>query len=362
MKYISKSLKIIKKYTWIIVFILAILGVRAYYTRDGVKTVMVKPVTIQNRIVEKTVSASGKVKSQNSAELSFNTTGRIQSINVKEGDTVQKGQLLAYLDANTVSQTIQTYKDARDIAIRDKELFVDSYQDDKDAIGGSIQYDINIRRYDEKISQSEAAYNAQKDSLRNSYIYAPFTGVVVDVQKEVGESASIGQTIFKLENLNNVIFEIELDQEDYGLVKLDQTAIIELDAYPNSSYGGKVSLLPMYANGNGGSNFIVEITLDPAKENTPLVGMTGDAKIITSRTGTEVSSLLYDEILFDDEDMPYVYVLNTTTGLVEKQTIEIGLEGDIYTEVKSNLDKQIITGINDDIEVKEGYKAKLINQ
>lgn len=361
MKYISKTLKIIKKYIWFIVGILAILGVRAYYTRDGIKTVMVKPVQIQNKVIEKTVSASGKVKSQNSAELSFNTTGRIQNINVKKGDTVQKGQLLAYLDANSVSQSVQTYKDARDIAIRDKELFIDSYEDDKDAIGGSVQYDINIRRYDEKISQAEAAYNAQKDSLRNSYIYAPFTGVIVDVQKEIGENSSLGQTVFKLENLNNVIFEIELDQEDYGLVKLGQTAIVELDAYSNIQYGGKVSLLPMYANGNGGSNFIVEITLDPAKENTPLVGMTGDAKIITSKT-EEVSALLYDEILFDDEDKPYVYVLNNSTGLVEKQIIEIGLEGDIYTEVKSNLEKQIITGINDDIEVKEGYKAKLVQQ
>lgn len=358
---IKKTFKHIKRFGWLLLAIIVFVLARGYYTRDGIKTLAVKEVKIENKVVEKTVSASGKVKSENSANLSFNGTGRIAQITVKKGDTVKKGQLLSYLDTQSFNQTIQTYKDARDIAIRDKELFVSQYEDDKSAIGGQDDYDINIRRYDEKISQASASYNSQKDSLRNSYIYAPFDGVVVDATKEVGENASLGETIIKLENLNKIIFEIELDQEDYGSVKLGQTVLVDLDAYSDVKFGGKVSLLPLYADGTSGSNFTVEVTLDPSKEMSPLVGMTGDAKIIVAVTDKEVPVLLYDQVFFDDEDKPYVYVVNAE-GLIEKQIIEIGLEGDIYTELKTNLDKPIITGINDQIEVTAGYKAKLIKQ
>jgi len=355
---LKKTFKHIKKYSWILAATLVFIIARSYYTSDGIKTLSVKEVKVENRIVEKTVSASGKVKSENSANLSFNSTGRVSNIYFKKGDSVKKGQLIAYLDTQSFNQTIQSYKDSRDIALRDKEIFVEQYEDNKSAIGGENDYDINIRRYDEKISQADALYNSQKNSLRNSYIYAPFDGVIVDITKEIGENASLGETIIKLENLNQIVFEIELDQEDYGFVQVGQEATIDLDAYNNTTFGGKVSLLPKYADGTSGSSFIVEIAMDPSKEISPLVGMTGDARIIVSKTETGVPSLLYDEILTDDEDKPYVYVVKN--NMIEKQNIEIGLEGDIYTELKTPIEDTIVTGANDKVEVTAGYKAKLI--
>jgi len=346
-----------KKYTWILLVIVVFLGVRWFYTRDGIKTVVVKVINPEQRIVEKTVSTSGKIKSQNSADLSFNTTGRIYFINVKKGDSVKKGTLLARLDTRVASQNVQYYQDSRDIAIRNRELFIEQYDKNREKLGGENDYQITLKKNNELVSQAEAAYQGQLDTLRNSYIYAPIDGVIIDVKKEVGESASLGETIIKIENLNNIVFEVELDQEDYGLVKLGQSAKIELDAYSNIEFDGEVSLLPMYTDSASGSSFIVEISVKPTAENKPLIGMTGDAKIIVSKTSAEVPSLFYDEILFDEQNKPYVYVLNGE--LIKKKNIEIGLEGDVYTEIKSIPEEKIITGINKDIEINEGYKAKI---
>jgi len=354
----KKIKTILKKYSWVLIVIVVTMSVRWFYTRDGIKTITVKEITPENRIVEKTVSASGIVKSQNSANLSFNSTGRVSYIGVEKGDDVKAGQLLSGLDTNVAMQNVQYYKDARDVALRNRELFIEEYETNKDAVGGKDEYAITLRKYNELLSQAEAAYQAQSDSIRNSYIYAPFDGVIVDVTKEVGENAAIGETVIKLENLNNIVFEVELDQEDYGLVKLGQKAKVELDAYKGVEFDGNITLLPMYADGKTGTSFVVEISISEQEGHTPLIGMTGDTKVVIEQTNAEVASLFYDQILYDDEDNPYVYVLEG--DLIKKQYIEIGLEGDIYTELKAVPNKPIVVGLNDKVEVKEGYKAKVI--
>ena len=356
----KKTVKIIKKYAWVFIVLGIFIGVRWFYTRDGIKTLPVKIITPEDRVVEKTVSASGNVKSLENADLSFNATGRVIYIGVKKGDSIKKGQMIAKLDNDSTLQTVQYYRDARDVALRNRDLFVEQYESNKDAVSGKDEYDITLRKYDELVSQAEAAYLAQVDNVRNSYIYAPFDGVIVDLTKETGENASLGETVVKLENLNNIVFEVELDQEDYGLIKLGQEAKIELDAYNNVEFEGIVSLLPMYADGTSGSSFVIEMTINPKGNYNPLIGMTGDARIVVSKTDTKVPALVYDQILFDDGNKSYVFVLNG--DLIEKQSVEIGLEGDIYTELKSLPDKQMVTGLNDKIEMKEGYKAKILKQ
>lgn len=355
---ISNAFSFIKKYLWLFAVVAVFFGVRWFYTREGIKTINVKGVSPENRIIEKTVSTSGKIKSQNSANLSFNTTGRISQILVKKGESVKKGQLLAKLNTEATSQNVQYYKDSRDIAVKNRELFIEQYDKNRERLGGEKDYQISLTKNNELVSQAEAAYQGQVETLRNSYIYAQMDGVVVDVKKEVGENASIGETVIKLENLDKIVFEVDLDQEDYGFVKVGQPAKVELDAYSNIEFDGEVSLLPMYANEESGSNFLVEITLKANSEHTPLIGMTGDAKIVVAKTDKEVPSLFYDQIYFDTQDKPYVYVLNE--NLIQKQYIDIGLEGDIYTELKSVPDKKILIPQNDSIEIKEGYRAKLM--
>jgi len=349
-----------RKYLWVLALIGLFLGMRWFYSRDGVQTLAVKIVTPEKKVIEKTISASGKVKSQNSADLSFNTSGRVSYLGIKKGDTVKKGQLLARLDTSIVDKNIQYYKDARDIAVRNRELFVQQYDSHRNSVGGDDEYNIMLRKNDEMVSQAEAAYQGQLDAINNSYIYASFEGVVTDVKKELGENAAPGEVVVKVENLNNIIFEIALDQEDYGYMKIGQFAKVELDAYSNVEFTGKVTSLPLYADGISGTTFTIEISLDKKEESTPLVGMTGDAKVVVNKTEGEVSSLFYDQVLFDDNDKPYVFVLDG--NLIKKQSIEIGLEGDIYTEIKTVPDKQIVVGLNDKIEVKEGYKANIMSK
>ena len=86
--------------------------------------------------------------------------------------------------------------------------------------------------------------------------------------------------------------------------------------------------------------------------------MTGEAKVFVKSTEVQVPSLYYDEIFTDEENKPYVWI--DDGGYIKKLNVEVGLEGDIYTELKTTPTQDVIVPFNSDIEFKTGYKAKIM--
>ena len=175
--------------------------------------------------------------------------------------------------------------------------------------------------------------------------------------KKEGEISTLSETIIKLADLDNLFFEVKLDQEDFGLVNIGQNVKVDLDSYENFSFIGKVSHLPNFADSSGSTQeFIVEITVDPSENRPVLLGMTGEASIIVSQTETEVPVLQFDTI-FTNVDEKYIWTVEN--GVTKKRIIQTGLEGDLYTEIKEDLTGvQIVIPTNNDIEIEEGKTPK----
>lgn len=349
---------IYKKTRKFIPFIIILVGMFIYFNSRTNLTSVVKKTSIENRVVKKTISGSGYVKAKEQANVSFVSTGAIKDIYVKEGQGVWAGKILASIDSDTQKQTVQYYKDARDIAKKELELFIHNKKDNEDLLGGPTAYGIKLKEYEESLSQAEASYQAQVATLSKTNISSPINGTVIDITKEVGETATLGETVVTVGSLDNFIFEVLVDQEDYGSIKINQEVEIKLDSYGDKVFTGKVNKLPSHANASDGS-FTIEVDIDKSPEDNLAVGMTGDAYMLVASSTKEVPSLLYSDILFDDDDKPYVWV--SDKGKAMKQSIEIGLEGDLYTEVKTSIDKIIVVPAKDEVEIKEGYITKIIN-
>ena len=69
----------------------------------------------------------------------------------------------------------------------------------------------------------------------------------------------------------------------------------------------------------------------------------------------------FDEINFDEEDKAFVWVLDENQKL-KKRYVEVGLEGDIYTEIKDDISETIVTPVNAEDDVQEGFKVRIINE
>lgn len=346
--------KIIK---FILIGIPLALGVWFFLLRPKQLTSMVRRVEVENKVVNRTVSAKGSVKADNQADMTFISSGKIAYISVEKGDVVKKGQPLTYLDTSVQNQTVQSYKDARDVALRNKDLFEEQKDANITALGGEDEYDIKLRQLDEYISQAEAAYQAQVSLLKNSYIYAPFDGTVVSVNKKVGETAVTGETIITLADLNAFVFEISIDQEDYGYIKMDQPVRIKLDSYEGYEFITKVSELPLTADAVTGM-FDIEIPIEGDNEHNITVGMLGDSYIDVLSTEDGVRALTIDEIYYDISDEPFVWIV--VDGKLKKLPVELGVEGDIYTEIMTEVGEVFVPAV-DGQKLTEGYTARIIN-
>jgi RND family efflux transporter MFP subunit len=328
------------------------------FLREKNITVLVSSVDVEDRIVTRSLSSNGYIKSKSSASLSFVSTGRIAKILVQENEPVTKGQLLAYLDTTTQQNTIQYYKDARDIAIKDRELFIDQKTANTATLGGDKRYNIKLNEYDEALSQAEAYYQAQVSVLTNMYIRAPFDGVVTSITKSENETATAGDVVINVNDLTTLQFEVSVDQNDYGLIKVNQEVIVEIDSYTGYKLPGKVIAVPLFSNALDEFDVDVNVVSDEAH---PLrIGMKGDASIILDSTVDKVKSLTVDVISYDESDNPFVWVIRNNK--IYKQPVTIGLEGDIFVELKSELTDPVVISAKDGQKMLDGYKAKIINK
>jgi membrane fusion protein, multidrug efflux system len=349
----------VKKYLKIVLPVIVVSAILwLFFIREKSITVTVRKVELQNRIVLRTVTAGGAIKSNSQADLSFQSTGKLLAVKVKQGDEVKKGQLLAYLDTASLSQTVQYYKDALDIKLREQELFIDDYKANKDTYGGDKRYNIKLKEYDEAVSQAKAAYQAQTANFSNSYIYAPFNGVAVEVKKDAGETAAIGETVITVADLNDLIFKIRVDQEDYGLLKEGQDVEIKLDAYGDEKFTGKVLKLPYFAN-TSTEQFDIDIKTGGKTDKPLRLGMNGDAYVILQSSGTEVPSLTVDDVSYDESDNPYVWILDNKK--IKKYPVEFVIEGDVFVGIKNQIPGTILVSSKESQKMVEGYTAKIIN-
>ena len=120
------SKKIFNKYTYIIVAVLLI-GTGLFFYFKNASIVKVRQVNLKTEKVEKTVSASGTVDSDIAADLSFRTVAKLAKINVKEGDSVTKGQLLASADLNSAYQTAKSYEAAVEQAKTERDKYIKNH-------------------------------------------------------------------------------------------------------------------------------------------------------------------------------------------------------------------------------------------
>jgi HlyD family secretion protein len=253
---------------------------------EDVKKVAVEKVKLRD-IVE-TVSASGKIQPEVEVKISPDVSGEIVELNVKEGDRVNKGQLLvrilpdiyqSYVDRsvaalnsskanleNSKSRLIQAesqyMKSNLDFA-RNKKLFeeklisVSEWETAKSANEVSkAEVDAarqNVAAAEFGVRSAEASQKEALDNLRKTSIFAPVDGTISKLNVEKGErvvgtSQMAGTEILVLANLNEMEVSVDVNENDIVRVHVGDTATIEVDAYLGKKFKGVVTEVANSAN------------------------------------------------------------------------------------------------------------------
>ena len=215
------------------------------------------------------LNASGYITPRRRATIAAKITGRVTAVFFDEGTRVKEGQMLATLDDADYKRALDSTKADRDSAeaaiadlevqLRNAEIELKRAQQLHDAGIGtqealdnarttadSLRAKITLAK--QQVAASEARIAEARQAVDNCSIHAPFAGIVVSKDAQVGEmvspnSAGGGFTrtgIATIVDMNSNEIEVDVNESYIARVKEGQAVRATLDAFPDAPYGAKV--------------------------------------------------------------------------------------------------------------------------
>ncbi len=288
------------------------------------------------------VAVSGTITSPASpSNVSFLVSGKVVQVGPREGDHVVKGQLLATIDHTDYQLALTTAEKQTEMAKIAFERAEDEHRRMKMLFDAKSlapnDYEKFKSAYESAKQQHEQAVASERISrkrLNDAELRSPIDGFISRRSIEPGQTASAGQTVFEIVNLDTVEVSVGVPETDVHLVRAGQQAVITLPALPGDSFKGVVRLVNVSAD-PATRTFMTRISIPNAK-HTLRIGMVAEARI----RGDKVVKMLtvpVDAIVRDAQGATIVYVYYPDQKRVYAKRVEIGAPCERNLEVRSGL-------------------------
>ena len=295
-----------KKLKWIIISLVILIVLLIVLKKTGVLgkeegTKVTSQKVVRTTIVE-TVNASGKIYPEVEVKLSPDISGEIVELNVEEGDSVRKGQVLARIYGDIYA----TQRDQAAAIVNQQQAQVANASASLAALQAQLDqakktYDMQKQLFDEKVisrnefNTADAAYktaianlNAARQGIRGSQasvqsakaglakankdisratLEAPMSGVIslLNVKKGervVGSSMMAGTEMMRIADMSKIEIRVDVGENDIPKVHLGDSASIEVDAFNNRKFKGVVTQIASSNTGAASQNALATTTTD----------------------------------------------------------------------------------------------------
>jgi RND family efflux transporter MFP subunit len=213
------------------------------------------------------VYATFQVEATKSANLAFDSSGIINHIFVDIGSVVKKDDVIATLE----NSDLQAHFTMVETNLKYIKKDLDRYEMVKDVVDAS-KLDTYKNQYEMK--KAELAY--QQALLNKTSLKAPFDGIIISKEAEVGDTVSgqLLKTIFEIQSKSDRKIILEFDQKYHKIVKVGNIFRYKLDG-DEKTYSGKITKIYPLANAKT-RKIKAEV-----QANDLLVGLFGDGYITT---------------------------------------------------------------------------------
>lgn len=168
------------------------------------------------------------------ATLKLNSSGIVDSIMVDIGSKVRKGDILLKIQNNTQVQNVNIQKaqvDATEQTYKFQKNQFERYEQSRSAVDKNTYEQIyfNFKKTESDFKVAQATLQYQEELLANTYLKAPFDGVIADRTVELGDGVTQnGTELFKLIS-NDIKLIIEFDSKYVGKVKVGDVYTFSVD-------------------------------------------------------------------------------------------------------------------------------------
>ncbi len=353
-------------------------------TAGGSTLSQVPSMALAKGDVVSSLSLTGPVSGTDSADVVSNLHSEVLEIRVKEGDTVEKGQVLAVIDRTDAQKEVDVAQNAYDLAVseyneslRDTKIGYEKAKQDYST--ASLNYERNktlfeagaissaefeavgnalsdARRavegyrmengqavpdesYELKVKAAQFELDQKKRDLEDTEVKSPISGTVVRVNSKVGQFADKPEDekpMFIIENLAQLEMELQISEYSVGDVSVGLPVDITADILNGKTVTGTITSISPTGEektGSASTERVVPATVSIDKEDSGLIaGITARASIVTERA-EDVFKVPSSAVRTGEDGSSQIAVLKEGTGIVHFVSVDTGVESDLETEI-----------------------------
>ncbi len=393
-----------RKKVYLLLFILVVLVIIALVTKktgfnkESKYKVAIEKVKKKN--ITEIVSANGKIEPEKEIKITPYISGEVVELGVIEGEYVKKGDFLAKIDpeiyksnferiqanlnrqkagmanararlAQVQAQYLKAKKDyERQLKLYNQEVIseaeIENYKSQYDVAQANVNAaNENLKASEYDIKSMQASLKEARENLSRTSLFAPSEGTISRLNIEVGERVtgasqfSAGTELMRIANLEKMEVNVSVNENDIIKIHLQDTVLIEVDAYFNRKFKGIVTEIATSASTSGQlsadqvTNFDVKVRILPssyadlmtkegANKSPFRPGMSASVDIQTN-TQYDTPSVLIQAVVAKTDttsstDKLSEYVFVEENGLAIKKMVETGIQDNEYIQIKKGLD------------------------
>ena len=349
-------MKKVIKYIIVVLIVAVFAGTFVFlYKNSQPEEIRYQELPAQKQDVARSTVLTGKIVPRNEVNIKPQINGIIAEIYKEAGQMVQQGEVIARLtvipDMNSLSAAQSrvrlseiNLKQAQTNFDREKALF------EKNLISAE-----EYEKTEQQLNQAKEEYAASQESLEvirdgvssknatssSTLIRSTITGLILDIPVKVGNSViqantlNDGTTVATVANMNDLIFEGQIDETEVGSLYEGMPLTITIGALKDYTFDASLEYIsPKAVENNGANQFKVKAAVKVDSEHVIRSGYSANAQIDLEKA-TDVLTVPESALEFVKEES-YVYK-KAQDGTYTKTKVETGLSDGVNIEIKDGL-------------------------
>lgn len=311
-------------------------------------------VLAQTRTLAQGLPISGALKAADSAVVKARVAGELQGLAVREGDSVQAGQVLARIAPTEVQARLQQAVEQAGAAQAQIDIAQRQFANNQALVdqGFISQTALDTSRATLTAAQSThraalAAAAVARQTVADAVLRAPISGVVSQRLAQPGERVAVDTRVLEIVDIRRMELEASVSAADAVALRVGQTAQLHIEGSASDAQIAATVARINPSTQAGSRSVLVYLAVAPApglRQGLFAEGTLGTAQVTT--LAVPVSALR------TDKPLPYVQVV--ANGKVQHQTVVPGLRGQVGAEAMV-----AVTGLAEGAQVIQGSLGML---
>ena len=307
---------------------------------EAVVGVPVETIPVGTQDFERTISVACKTAAESTVNVIAKVSGmeQIMAVNVKVGDKVAKGEVLAILNTDStrlqMEQAQLAYNNAQDTYDKNLALF------EAGAVSQNQMDQLKLQ-----LDNAANSLNQIKLALDYATVTAPISGTVVTVNADEGSYASASQPMFVLANVDDLEVKAGVTESNVGKIQMGQKVSVKVGAAGAEPIEGTITEISKVMDMTT-KNYPITISIDNSAGNY-VDGMYAEVQLVTDRAPGAI--VIPAQAIINNDGKRFVFVEKDKKAL--ETEVQVGLtDGNYYVVTEGlNVGDQLIIKGNDDL-------------